>query len=395
MTDIPPFELTITTTDPELATLARTYWELEGEEWAQKVRDIALAMGMGRGALLEQVRAACEVRVPSIQCSTCGTIETVSSRNQLQSLARWAGRHHSCSSCRSKSNTFFNRPPEVPRSTMIDPSVEMFWSLFVKFCESQVMRLPGRYLTLERVVVFLALLRGGDDDGGENIQPVSDFDPPLSPSDDLSRDFLTDLLDAGFIGFHPATSKNAIDSLRPDGSVSAYYPLHVTWIPLVGHTSMGTSHVIETLRFLLDNEDRWPTGWWDQTGPLWKKLASHEVVGYLDLQLRERGLHVPHMERALAVAEGVLANYSVAQAYNLARQAAVAASDFRTRESATERHASNYAVKALAGRAEHATAMEWDVYAFRRDFRRPESMVWRVLFDLALKVDGFETAPWD
>jgi hypothetical protein len=91
----------------------------------------------------------------------------------------------------------------------------------------------------------------------------------------------------------------------------------------------------------------------------------------------------------------LLEEYSVAQAYNFIWRAAKDAAAFYQRGGVNKQYAANTVVRAIQRQAERALSEGWEVKAYRRDFRCPQSMIGQILFDTCLQIGdvGFTQTP--
>jgi hypothetical protein len=168
----------------------------------------------------------------------------------------------------------------------------------------------------------------------------------------------------------------------------------VFWVLPRGGNGVSAQQFIADTEDLLKTEE-WPAGWCEEAYILWKRIALEECLQYLEMVLEEHKLPFNPGEKTNLMFSHVLEKYSVAQAYNFIWRAAKDAAAFYQRGGVNKQHAANTVVGAIQRQAERALSEGWEVKAYHRDFRCPQSMISQVLFNTSLQIGdiGFTQPP--
>ncbi len=197
-----------------------------------------------------------------------------------------------------------------------------------------------------------------------------------------------------YITVHPDSPVNAFEF--EDEEPSTFYLDKVLWCLNFGENPTATQDtVIEMERIFRTGE--WPAHWFIERISLWKKLALQECLAYLAIVLSEHNLDLNPGEKTQLVFNNVLEEYSVGQTYNMIWRAGKDAAAFYMRGGVSKSHAANTVIGSIQKYADRAKAEGWDIKAYRRDWRCPESVVSQVLFNTVLKIgeNGFNRPPID
>jgi hypothetical protein len=99
--------------------------------------------------------------------------------------------------------------------------------------------------------------------------------------------------------------------------------------------------------------------------------------------------------KTIALFESLLAHWSVAQTYNFIWRGSKEAAAYSTQVGVTRPNAANTVINWIQQKADRARADNWVIHPYRRDTRRPQTIVSKVLFDTVLQIgeDGFNQIP--
>ena len=115
----------------------------------------------------------------------------------------------------------------------------------------------------------------------------------------------------------------------------------------------------------------------------------HEALAYLDTMLAEHDLELKAGEKTIDTLRYACESMTLGQVYNVIWAAARDAAAYWVRERVPKQQAANSTVGSIRRRVERALAEGWDIKAYRRDRRCPETAVVQVFFPLVVKADPF------
>jgi hypothetical protein len=248
-------------------------------------------------------------------------------------------------------------------------------------------------MSFREVVFLLSLLRYAGSEDLDFIIPYELVSADLSPTSEYDHDIINKLFRRKLIAIHPGSKAESV--IIEEGKLTGYLPLKVHWtLPLEGR-EISPAAFMEQLELRLRDRASWPEDWSEKTVKLFQEVALQECLQYLQVVVEDHGFELRVGDKTLLVLKDILRRYSVAQAYNFMWRAAKDAAAFYVRKDTSRRHAANTIPGAIQRMADRATAEGWDVKAYRRDFRAPQSMLSRVLFDVALGIGetGFTSIP--
>jgi hypothetical protein len=214
---------------------------------------------------------------------------------------------------------------------------------------------------------------------------------PVTPGSLFTTDLIKHLRDRGIIGVAPESDHEAFDWNTNDAPVSYIFE-KVIWqiAPVIGFDSSAIELLESTFREL-GAESR------IQILPLWRKIALHECLEFLKLQMSNHGLPFKPGPKTQMVIEDGLTTYSVSQLYNQIHRATKDAAAYYMEKSSTitVSQAANSVVGRIQNLIQYARVQKWDITPFRRNFNCPRSEISRVLFDAVLKIGdaGFDELP--
>ncbi len=181
----------------------------------------------------------------------------------------------------------------------------------------------------------------------------------------------------------PASPIEAFDweGTRPE----RFYVSRVAWLAPGDEATRPLAAVARQLEEAF-RTGGWPEQWGDEVPDLWRRVALHECLAYLEVCMDDHQLPLRIGDKTrLAIAE-TLARFSIGQTYNFIWRAAKDAAAYYMRSGVPKQQAANSVVGAIQRGTERAIASNWDVKAFGRDRRAPESTISAVVFRSALRL---------
>jgi len=373
------------TNDPTIVDLCARYWALDEDgRFLYRVSDLPLPLGIAGGRVAAFVGEHCHAYDPEVMCQSCGRPYIFfASRSEYQQRSRssWQFRQP-CTDCRRaqmEREQAARRAAEEGRRSQIRDLYGVGVRERVIACDE---------LSFREAVALLALLRFAASEGLGAISPVEEAGGLFAPTTDLAVDLLVLLWSNGCIWVHPESAMSAFAD-----DLSRVYPLRATWLPPVAEDGRPGG-VLDDLESIF-RQEAWPEEWFPQSLAFWHEVALHECLQYLKVCMEEHGFELKLGDKTRQVIDGVLENYSPAQAYNLIWRAAKDAAAYLMRSNVSRQQAANSAIGSIQRMAERALAEGWEVKPYRRDRRAPESMVSHVLYRVALKLagDGIDHIP--
>lgn len=254
-------------------------------------------------------------------------------------------------------------------------------------------------LDLRTAVALLALARMclfvDEADGDESLpsrmtlESLADATIPLAPRGDLVSFLLSELGAQGLIAISELSSPDAFTF--EEGELRNYYPSRVRWLVTVE----DPEHLLSEISRLAQNAAEWPRHWEQDMKDVWVEIALAECKEYFRHLAEQRELPVAGEKSTETMLRYLLESFSVAQCYRIIWTGAQRASDFLVRSRCSRKHAANYMIGECQRWADRATAENWEVKPFKRNFDLPRSSISHVFFDVFLKIgeDGFNCVP--
>ncbi len=380
-------EIEFGTDDERLRELCRQYWQA-GEDgvFVHPVSRLAELFDVHRSRVAATVASACHAFCRDECCTRCGTPRPYTSRAEYSERRRRVGwTSWVCQGCQDAQRVETQR--EAQRKAEARAALIR--------AELQQKREPG--LTIESLsfndaVFLLGLVRVGASEDLAYVAPPELFTTMLSPTIEFDREILDTLYRHNVICIHPGSRPESV--VIENERFTRFFPFKVHWILPLPEDGPSPSKFVENLEALLRSGD-WPEEWMAEATALHRTVALQECLQYLRLVLEEHGFEPRFGDKTSLVLNAVLRDFSVGQAYNFIWRAARDAAAFFVRDGTSRTHAANIVPGAIQRMAERAQAEGWDVKAYRRDFRAPQSQLSQVLFTLALKLPegGFLTIP--
>ncbi|MCR9095056.1 MAG: hypothetical protein NXI30_12630 [bacterium] len=383
----PTFELSLLPESGEHHALCREYWRTdESGAFVHKVADLASQFGVPSARVLKTVTAASIARSTEFGCADCGIGRVVNSRANLTEIRR-DGRHREwvCADCAND------------RRSAAAERAEREADRRYEILDAAAYRREPRHLdrdgvTFREAVFLVSALRSLASEDFSFLFPYDGHGGTLAPTGRLARVILDELFEGRILSVHPGSSADSVTI--EDEAFKSFIPFRVHWLLLRDEDGPSVAKVLEQLESAIADPD-----WQDlhsfEVAELQRLVALHECLQYLEVVLDDHGFTFSPGDRTVHVIQTALRSFSVGQVYSFIWRAAKDAAAFYLREAKSRKHAANVVPGAIQRMVERALAQGWEVNAFRRDFRAPESVLGQVLFSHALKIPdmGFTTIP--
>lgn len=236
-------------------------------------------------------------------------------------------------------------------------------------------------LSLFQAVSLLAVFNHSVSQDLAAVSPYQTTRAPLAPTSDLRHDMVDNLLSAGLIAVNPESPLEAFVFNADESASSEYFPARAHWLLLPDMTTEAKRAFIGKLQ-IVAQDDGWPDDWPDDLPLIWKKIALAECIEYYEFLLQERGYNAEVGQKTVAVFDGLLRHFTVAQVFSLTWQSARDTSDYILKNRLGRNHAKNCYIGAVQRKGDRAVAAGWKINAARRNFECPQSHVGSVFADV-------------
>lgn len=380
------FRLEFHTGDPKTTELCSLYWKVSewNEDFTYKVSDLASRFGLPPNEVTRIVAQNCTAYSTALFCPRCQRPFHFLSRSEYSEKKRYLSPNWLCEDCQTLSSARvldFRSAGEQWKRRIIN----------AEFANSE-RSADFDGIRFDEAIYLLSLIRVAGTDDLEMLLPLTQTKEQFSPTKDLDLEILRQLFGGGYLYIHPASPSDAFEF--QNDAIKSFYLDAVSWRVLHGQELKSLPEIVNFIEGTLSKIDRFER-WEPEWTMLWKKVALHESIQYLDAVLDAHGFSPLRGEKINAVISSLLDHFSVAQMNNINWRAAKDAAAFLVREGTTREHALNAALFTIQRYGERAVAEGWDIKPYRRDFRCPMSMVSHVLFNSALRIgeDGYFSCP--
>ena len=379
-------QLEFLTSDDNTIQTCMRYWALDEQgNFTYKLTDLANSQNLSSRELSKFVGQNCRALSTTYVCSGCGTPYVYKNRSDFQQWTRYHRDTWLCDTCIEQ---------ERARQKALQIAEEERQRAFINTTFSSVEKTPVdlSQLTFAHAIYLLSLVRLAASEDFSHIIPLRLTTESLAPTENFTYEVIRQLFQHKLIYISPQSPIGAF--VFENSDIERFYLDKVSWELPISSKSQTSHGLIEELETVFRDED-WPESWRNEWRALWKKIALQECLQYLEVGLNEHGLSLNPGEKTYLVLNGALEQYSVAQVYNMIWRAVRDAAAFYLRERVPKQHAANTVIGSIQRQADRAKAEGWDLKPYRRDFRCPQSMISRVLFDTALQIGerGFNSPP--
>ena len=384
------------TDDPQKQKACQDYWLQEADGFVLTVREVAQKHELQYRGISNLVAQWSQAYSLEDACSQCGSRYWV-----FKSRTEYAQRASShgdwiCGVCEQHNQEVIQQQRAAQRE-----EVRNYFRTYTKGKVCFQENGPSAPNALEQVTALLSMIRLGASEDLTYIRSLAEIgEQRLSPTTEYDSELIRSLIRTDVLSPKVDESPLSAFLLDEEGFTGQFYIFSVAWdFPLT--YSYGTDEPIDDPAHLIHRLDQtflnmdWPESWYDQWLPLWQKISLNECLQYLDLCMTEHGFQFKAGEKTRQILINALTTFSVAQTFNFIWGSARNAAAYYMRENVSRRQAANSVVGAIQRRADQARAEGWDVKAFHRDRRCPQTMISQVLFDTVLQIgeDGFFKPP--
>jgi len=366
-----------------LIEICELFWEIDDEfGFVYRVSDIAAQFGLRNRDISKIVGTYCQAHSPGEMCIQCGQPAFYTSRSDFQQKTRWRGgaKQWICAGCERSVRE--ERAREYERQ-QLEELEKKRTILRDAFDLEYTITLDPKVLSLEDAIYLISFVRLGASEDFEVVEPILTLPGILAPTPKLTYEILKRLIALRIIIPHPASVPDAFNF--EDDRIKSYHLDRVKWGLVFGADLDQKKKTIQAVETILKSSE-WPDEWQNQRQTLWKKVALEECLAYLNVCMTEHKFSFNPGDKTYLVLDSALEDFSIAQVYNLVWAATRDAAAYQVREGVSRNHAANMVIGSIQRKAERALAEGWQVKAYRRDFRCPQSAVTSVLFNLVLQI---------
>ncbi|WP_312478573.1 hypothetical protein [Stutzerimonas nitrititolerans] len=351
---------------PDLEEICTRYWAVdEAGAFIETVTAIGKSFGLTAAKLGRFVKENSYAYSLDIACPRCNRPIAFRSRAEFQAEANRITKE--CEDCKLEMVQQKNQEKERQLRERQQAAIEE--------CPDVTS------FTTEQCIYLLALLKLAATEDMMEISELSTIQYGMfTPTKDLDHQALKSLLHSGIIYISPTSHLTSIEITEKGIS---YYIDSVRWRVSLQDKGCGPIYAV------LEDEIRQRLSC---QGPailmeLCHEISLHECLAFLDESLSEHRLGYEYGEKTVAVLRAALEQYPVAKVYNFIWRSARDAAAFYQRKQTSKAHASRTVVGSIERQCQQALANSWDVKAYKRNFRMPQSSLSRVVFNTLLGTD--------
>ncbi len=366
-------KLVISSETESIRDICSFYWELnEDGSFTHTVTSIAKLFKKNSHEITKINKQYCQAYSKNICCYNCGAPYIYNSRSDYQSCFNNNDYSYKCNACIEKE--------------ILDETEEKISRLSKYYNISKPDPFDLNSLSFRDAIFLLAIIKYQASEDLEYLKPyTSNQKDMLSPSDEYDLKIYKHLAENNIIILSPRTELTAL-KLTDNGSFQ-YRIDQACWeIPVDNRTYPEIKIFIQQLEKKLSSID-WEDSWYSEAKELGKEIALQESLAYLNCVMTEHQFNFSVGEKTILVLNKILEQCSVAQSYNLIWGAAKDAAAYYMRSNTPKAQAANSVVGGIERKFERYLANNWEIKAFRRDFRLPISIVSQVLFNTTLHTD--------
>lgn len=363
--------LKILTDDEQCARICRAYWRQDEDgKFALKVSDIAKIYDIKPRAVTNLVEQNAYVSIATSACAICKGAYSYKTRSEYQERYLYA--ETTCVSC-----------SEAKHKAIADKKKDILLKIRQTAEDKEV---DFAALDLRSTIYLLATIQALGNENLNNIEPLSGYPPcTLSADSDYDQKIIHHLIDKSLLLISMDTAKSAIELLEDD-----IYKLHVerSTFDLVFdqhqinelnnnfHNAITLHHIKQTPEFV----------------ELCREIQLSECLGLLKVTLKDYQLPFSLGDKTQQVFSQCIEIFSVAQIYTLIEQATRDAAANYMRRLITKEQAANAVMMAISRSFEQSLANVPKVESSTRSNKRPQSLLSRMIFNIALGTDdgGFK-----
>ena len=256
--------------------------------------------------------------------------------------------------------------------------------------------IPIDQVPLDARIILAAYIRSCADENLEELLPIGHDQHAirLSPIKEYSYSLIQTLLIKRVILVKSSTTYLVH---QPGGGEEPIIPIPTaSFLPNIAD-HFGKHVPLKNLAAILD-EHLQPTSQAevDLANELWKQLALHEALEYLNFVLTERDLIFNAGGKTISILRQVLSKYSTSQSFYFIYSAAKNASDFIQSQRVNRQHAANTIPGKIQRLFDRSISEGWKISKYKRNHNGcPISALGNVLYDktLGLSSAGLDVIP--
>jgi hypothetical protein len=384
----------------ENARVCHRYWATdEAGKWAVTVREMmvegVVPPTVPKRELANFIRGNCIAMDEGVRCNVCDIPRPILSRSDWLTARRNAS-NWICHECRRAEA---EERKQAARTDM-DAKRDAFASYMRNAAGKERPLLKD--LSPADAVKLLALLRVTATETLEQTRPIAEThrqgSERIAPERVWEKQCVIRLYRNGIIEFAADTDVERICPAE-DGGFRFYYD-EIKWHPSVMLNQEGVASLSKVMSTLEGQVARGinkscEDNHMQELMDLCRDLALSECLEYLHFVLEEHGLPCKPGEKTRLILSRCLEKLSVAQVYSFIWRAGKDAAAFQMRKRVPKTHAANIAPGAIERSFERAMANGWEVRCYRRDFRIPQTVLSRLMYNVMLGVeDGGFNEPY-
>ncbi|MDE1164011.1 MAG: hypothetical protein PW845_01195 [Pseudomonas sp.] len=369
MIELPGLTLEFLDADPATQALCLRYWRADEEgRFVEKMVSICSDAGLTQAQLRQVVRQHARVWSRGLDCSRCVAPVQFASRTDF--VAGHAARAFVCDTCMVTAR----KDADGTKQRLLQEGYERAMA-----AADSVEELSARHCLL-----LLALFKFA---GFEQLTAIRAYAGAgrelLSPSRTFDLALIDELWKAGVIAVGPQSPLEAITLQRDGGATFDFERVH--WAPTVRYDAPFAG-VYEQLDARVSGAT-FAEGHMADIAECCQELACVECLAFLEAVLGEYAMGYSPGDKTRAVLAKALEHYSVAQVCNFLWRSAKDAAAYQVRSGVSKSHAARTVVGSVERYMEKAQANGWEVARYRRNYRLPQSILSRVIYNGLLATD--------
>ena len=311
------------------------------------------------------------------------------SYRESKSTSSWHKEEIFCQECSHKYNTRYcnclncKKKKQILQEIQIQEEkrlnnykIKIISSTFIEESENKIVI---DNLTIKDKLYISSLLRTSLSENLEYINPISNTELKLAPTQEYKTNIITYLVKRKFILFSPNTSLDSV--VIEDDEIVSYYPLNVTFKLNIDLEYYETN--IQSLLYLDIKEDIDT----ELKIELWSEIALSECLEFLYAKMKEYNLPVDHIgDKTISSLKESLKYFSISQNFNFIWRTVKNAAAFYQKDNISKKHAVNTIAGGISRNCEKAKAENWEIKGYGRDYNYPQSVISEIYFDNILKI---------
>lgn len=229
-------------------------------------------------------------------------------------------------------------------------------------------------LSLIQAISLVGLCRLGREEDSDLIGPIKYHEKLLAPSELMSLDIVKSLYDNQLIDVSLTTPSNSIYFDLTDQTADFNWN-SIQWRLNLSNNSDENINLIESLESTLKKSELWPDSWESELDEIWKELALHQCLKYLQVHVEDHGFEFRAGKKTRQVLRDLLNEYSILKSYYFIWVSAHNAASYYLRKNTSRRQAANIIIGNIQSRSEKALAEKWDIKEYSKDSRCGESVL--------------------